>query len=76
MVHPAQSRNKSRHPCNNAAQEMLQSIPEDLSRDSWLAASWKLLWETAEPSRIQRYIQDPAGGIKAEDQCHAINGHH
>ncbi|KAJ8372540.1 hypothetical protein AAFF_G00281450 [Aldrovandia affinis] len=41
---------KSRHPYNKAAQEMLQSIPEDLSRDAWLAASWKQTWETAGPS--------------------------
>lgn len=32
-----------------------------------MAASWKLSWETAEPSRIQQYIRDPAGGIKGED---------
>ncbi|KAL7845704.1 hypothetical protein AOLI_G00238960 [Acnodon oligacanthus] len=44
---------KSRHPHNKAAQEMLQSIPEDLSRDAWLAATWKQTWEMAGPSRIQ-----------------------
>ncbi|KAJ8355351.1 hypothetical protein AAFF_G00062520 [Aldrovandia affinis] len=53
---------KSRHPYNKAAQEMLQSIPEDLSRDTWLAASWKQTWETAGPSRILRYIRDPGDG--------------
>ncbi|KAL7383791.1 hypothetical protein ABVT39_017730, partial [Epinephelus coioides] len=58
---------KSRHPYNKAAQELLQSIPEDLSRDAWLAASWKQTWETAGPSRIHRYIQDPGGGVKGED---------
>ncbi|KAJ8410615.1 hypothetical protein AAFF_G00195190 [Aldrovandia affinis] len=41
---------------------MLQSIPEDLSRDAWLAASWKQTWETAGPSRILRYIWDPGDG--------------
>ncbi|KAJ8393080.1 hypothetical protein AAFF_G00067630 [Aldrovandia affinis] len=54
---------KSRHPYNKVAQEMLQSIPEDLSRDAWLAASWKQMWETAGPSRILRYIQDPGDGL-------------
>ncbi|KAJ8396835.1 hypothetical protein AAFF_G00014340 [Aldrovandia affinis] len=54
---------KSRHPYNKAAQEMLQSIPEDLSRDAWLAASWKQTWETAGPSRILRYIRDPGDGL-------------
>ncbi|KAL7864055.1 hypothetical protein AOLI_G00154750 [Acnodon oligacanthus] len=58
---------KSRHPYNKAAQEMLQSIPEDLSRDAWLAATWKQMWEAAGPSRIQRYIRDPGGGVKGED---------
>jgi hypothetical protein len=58
---------KSRHPYNKAAQEMLQSIPDDLSRDAWMAASWKQTWETAGPSRIQRYIRDPGGGVKGED---------
>ncbi|KAJ8405459.1 hypothetical protein AAFF_G00319320 [Aldrovandia affinis] len=53
---------KSRHPYKKAAQEMLQSIPEDLSRDAWLAASWKQTWETAGPSRILRYIRDPGDG--------------
>ncbi|KAJ8401557.1 hypothetical protein AAFF_G00378740 [Aldrovandia affinis] len=53
---------KSRHPYNKAAQEMLQSIPEDLSRDAWLAASWKQTWETAGPSCILRYIRDPGDG--------------
>ncbi|KAJ8394373.1 hypothetical protein AAFF_G00045840 [Aldrovandia affinis] len=43
---------------------MLQSIPEDLSRDAWLAASWKQTWETAGPSRILRYIRDPGDGGK------------
>ncbi|KAJ8366288.1 hypothetical protein AAFF_G00363110 [Aldrovandia affinis] len=43
---------------------MLQSIPEDLSRDAWLAASWKQTWETAGPSRILRYIRDPGDGLK------------
>ncbi|KAJ8395764.1 hypothetical protein AAFF_G00030010 [Aldrovandia affinis] len=55
---------KSRHPYNKAAQEMLQSIPEDLSRDAWLAASWKQTWETAGPSRILRYIRDPGDGVR------------
>ena len=58
---------KSCHAYNKAAQEMLQSIPDDLSRDAWLAASWRQTWETAGPSRIQRYIRDPGGGVKGED---------
>ncbi|KAJ8385857.1 hypothetical protein AAFF_G00179230 [Aldrovandia affinis] len=46
---------------------MLQSIPEDLSRDAWLAASWKQTWETAGPSRILQYIQDPGDGNDVEE---------
>ncbi|KAL7885199.1 hypothetical protein AOLI_G00079690 [Acnodon oligacanthus] len=54
-----QGRLKSRQPHNKAAQEMLQSIPEDLSRDDWLAATWKQTQETAGPSRSQQYIREP-----------------
>ena len=53
---------KSRRPYNKAAQTMLQSIPENLSRAAWLAAAWKQSWETAEPSRIQR----PADGVEGQ----------
>ncbi|KAJ8361822.1 hypothetical protein AAFF_G00418630 [Aldrovandia affinis] len=42
---------------------MLRSIPEDLSTNAWLAASWKQEWESAGPSRIHRYIWDPGEGI-------------
>ncbi|KAL6459828.1 hypothetical protein MHYP_G00315870 [Metynnis hypsauchen] len=49
---------KSRHPYSKAVQEMLQSILEDLSRDAWLAATWKQTWEMAGPSCIQQYIRD------------------
>ncbi|KAJ8385631.1 hypothetical protein AAFF_G00184280 [Aldrovandia affinis] len=41
---------------------MLRSIPEDLSTNAWLAASWKQEWESAGPSRIHRYIWDPGEG--------------
>ena len=41
------SRLKSRHPYNQAAQEMLISIPEDLTTKAWLAAAWKQEWESA-----------------------------
>ncbi|KAJ8333503.1 hypothetical protein SKAU_G00415110 [Synaphobranchus kaupii] len=64
------SRLKSRQPYNKAAQEMLHSIPEDLSRSVWLAASWKQTWETVVPSRIHHYIWDPGGGVKGEDLPH------
>ncbi|KAL7866903.1 hypothetical protein AOLI_G00147170 [Acnodon oligacanthus] len=58
---------KSHHPYNKAVQEMLQSIPVDLFRDAWLAATWKQTWETAGPSHIQQYIRDPGGGVKGEE---------
>ena len=57
------NRLKSRHPYNRAAQELLRSIPEDLSTEAWLAAAWKQEWESAGPTRIHCYIQDPGGGI-------------
>ena len=58
---------KSRRPFSKSAQAMLQSIPRDMSRDAWLATAWKKSWDTAEPSRMQRYIRDPAGGVKGDD---------
>lgn len=58
---------KSRHPYNKAAQDLLRSIPEDLSTEEWLAAAWKQEWESAGPSRIHRYIFDPGGGLEGED---------
>ena len=61
------NRLKSRHPYNKAAQEMLSSIPEDLSTRAWLAASWKQEWESAGPSLIHRYIWDPGDGAEGED---------
>ena len=32
---------KSRQPYNREAQEMLCAIPEDRSKDAWIAAAWK-----------------------------------
>ncbi|XP_034062856.1 NAD kinase-like isoform X2 [Gymnodraco acuticeps] len=61
------SRLKSRHPYNKAAQEMLNSTSEDISRDAWLAAAWKQEWESAVPSRIHRYIWDPGDGAIGGD---------
>ncbi|KAL7886963.1 hypothetical protein AOLI_G00046840 [Acnodon oligacanthus] len=58
---------KSHHSYNKAAQKMLQCIPEDLSRDAWLAATRKQMLETAGSSCIQQYIRDPGGGAKGED---------
>ena len=61
------NRLKSRHPYNKAAQEMLRSIPEDLSTSAWLQASWKQEWEAAGPSRLHQYIWDPGDGVEGED---------
>ena len=61
------NRLKSRHPYNIAAQEMLNSTSEDISRDAWLAAAWKQEWESAGPSRIHRYIWDPGDGTIGGD---------
>ena len=61
------SRLKSRHPYNFVAQEMLRTIPEDLSTEAWLAAAWKRQWESARTTRMHRYIHDPEGGIEGED---------
>ncbi|KAJ8416523.1 hypothetical protein AAFF_G00358110 [Aldrovandia affinis] len=69
-----QTRLKSRHPYNKAAEEMLNFTSEDISRDAWLAAAWKQEWESAGPSRVHRYIWDPGDGAIEETTYHAGNG--
>ncbi|CAL8342781.1 unnamed protein product [Arctogadus glacialis] len=61
------SRLKSRHPYNKAAQELLRSTTEDLSKDGWLAAAWKQEWERAGPTQIHHYILDPGDGATGDD---------
>ena len=60
------SRLKSRHPFNRRAQELLASSPEDQSTRAWLQTTWKQEWESLEPSRLHRYIQDPGEGVGGE----------
>ncbi|KAM9771130.1 uncharacterized protein ACBT44_004583 isoform 1-T2 [Syngnathus typhle] len=62
------SRLKARHPYNIAAQEMLNSIPEDISRDAWLAAAWKQEWEAAGPSLMHSYVWEPGDGAIGGDE--------
>ena len=64
-VHPC--RLKSRKPYNNEAQEMLSVIPEDRSKDAWIAATWKQDREASVPTRVHRYVSDPGEGVKGED---------
>ena len=61
------SRLKSRHPYNLAAQEMLTSIPEDLSSNAWLVVAWKQEWESAGQTRIHHHIRDPGDGAEGQD---------
>ena len=60
---------KSRKPYNlyKEAQEMLSVIPEDLSKDTWIAATWKPEWEASGPTRVHRHVSDPGEGVKGED---------
>ena len=41
---------KSRIPYNKEAQDMLSVIPEDRSKDAWIAATWKQEWEASGPT--------------------------
>ena len=50
---------KSRKPYNKYAQEMLNVILEDRSKDAWIAATWKQEWEASGPTRVHRYVSDP-----------------
>ena len=61
------SRLKSRKPYNKEAQEMLCVIPEDRSKDCWIAATWKQEWEASGPTRLRRHILDPGEGVKGEE---------
>ena len=46
---------------------MLSVIPEDRSKDAWIAATWKQEWEASGPTRVHRHISDPGEGVKGED---------
>ena len=34
---------------------MLSVIPEDRSKDAWIAATWKQKWEASGPTRVHRH---------------------
>ena len=46
---------------------MLSVIPEDRSKDAWIAATWKQEWEASGPTRVHRHVSDPEEGVKGED---------
>ena len=46
---------------------MLSVIPEDRSKDAWIAATWKQEWEASGPTRVYRHVSDPGEGVKGED---------
>ena len=48
---------------------MLSVIPEDRSKDAWIAARWKQEWEASGPTRVYRHVSNPAEGVKGEDLC-------
>ena len=58
---------KSRKPYNKEAQEILSVIPEDRSKDAWIAATWKLEWEASGPTRVHRHVSEPGEGVKGEE---------
>ena len=57
---------KSSKSYTKEAQEMLSIIPEERSKDAWLAATWKQEWEASGPTRVHRHVSDP-GGVKGEE---------
>ena len=48
---------------------MLSVIPEDRSKDAWIAATWKQEWEASGPTRVHRHVPDPGEGVKGEELC-------
>ena len=45
---------------------MLSVIPEDQSKDAWIATFWKQEWEEFGPTRVHRHISEPREGVKGE----------
>ena len=61
------SRLKSRHPFSRTAQQMLGTVPEDMSARAWLATAWRREWESAVPSsRMHHHLLDPGDGVQGE----------
>ena len=46
---------------------MLSVIPEDRSKDAWIAATWRQEWEASGPTRVHHHVSDPGEGVKGED---------
>ena len=46
---------------------MLSVIPEDRSKDAWLAATWKQECEASGPTRVHRLVSDPGEGAKGDE---------
>ena len=45
---------------------MLSVIPEDRSKEAWIAERWKQEWETSGPTRVHRHVSDTGEGVKGE----------
>ena len=58
---------ESRKPHNKEAQAMPSDIPEDRSKDAWIAATWVQEWEASGPTRVHRHVPDPGEGVEGED---------
>ena len=54
---------KSGKPYKKEAQEMLSVIPDDRSKDAWIAETWKQEWEASGPTRVHRHVSDPGEGF-------------
>ena len=44
---------------NKEAQYMPSVIPEDQSKNAWIAAAWKQQWDVFAPTRIHHHVLDP-----------------
>ena len=58
---------KSRKPYNKEARDLLSVIPEDRSKDAWIAATWKQEWEASGPTRVHRHVSDPGEGVNGDN---------
>ena len=43
------------------------SQEQHMTKDAWLAATWKQAWEASGPTRVHYHVSDPGEGVKGEE---------
>ncbi|XP_038075660.1 uncharacterized protein LOC119743328 [Patiria miniata] len=63
---PHRARLKSRRPFKEHVHQLLCSVPPDISKRLWLKRCWTEEWQTADHSRLHRFLDEP-GELLGED---------